>query len=219
MDDSNEKTANSADALEDLAEESPGDVEGALAAAGKTRDVHAEDALATVHSPDAVDAEDALASLASGESDEADEADEADEVSGEDRVEGPVEAGAAAYDLADATEPASGPVERRSRRSAQARSAALVHSVNFKKTMVPLLLVVGVLLLVLSAATAAMLLFPGGEGDPGALGRHGPALILASCPLAAILLAGAWMFHLEVRRAERKEPSPSGREPDERRPA
>ena len=95
--------------------------------------------------------------------------------------------------------------ERRARQAVQQQRMAQAHGLQFKKTMIPLLIVVGVILLILSATTGIILLFTEEaalqEMDTSMLRRHGPALILASCPLALILLCGAWWLHLDIKRA------------------
>jgi hypothetical protein len=71
---------------------------------------------------------------------------------------------------------------------------------GFHKLMVPLLLSVGGLLLVLSALTLVKLLLPGGSGR-GPLETYGWWLVLAACPLAAVLVLTAWLLHRGGRRA------------------
>lgn len=91
--------------------------------------------------------------------------------------------------------------------SAQKRGRQ-AHGVQFRKTMVPILLITGLLLFVLGGIVAAML------GDQGVAGDYyyenkmeDPAfqkiLVWVAFPLGAMLLAGAWFFHVEAKRAEK----------------
>ncbi len=84
----------------------------------------------------------------------------------------------------------------------RARSATIggdetrASSAAYKRTMIPLLLVVGGLLILVGALSAWMLLR---QVDTGG---HSAALVLVtlvSFPLAALLVFGAWWFHRDVR--------------------
>ena len=80
----------------------------------------------------------------------------------------------------------------------------------YKKTMIPLLAVVGVLLLGFSLFTLMALM-----GDPGdrtalaptgsSMRAYGKYFILAALPLGAALLLGAWLFHVDVKNTEARE--------------
>ena len=97
------------------------------------------------------------------------------------------------------------PLQRRAHHEMVQKSMAHAHALSLKKTLIPLLLTVGVLLLVLSAATIAMLLSSSTSTEPlesSMLRKYGPTLILISCPLAAVLLGGAWLFYVEIRRTK-----------------
>jgi len=81
-----------------------------------------------------------------------------------------------------------------------------VHTHAYKRTMIPLLLVVGLLLIALSVLTLFLLI--GQRNDPESLAdgmtylqAYGKYFILAALPMGAILLAGAWMFYLDVRKS------------------
>ncbi len=77
-------------------------------------------------------------------------------------------------------------------RQAQAQYA------HYKRTMIPLLIVVGALLLVVGVCSAALLVHNRSRGG----GSHDTALALVtivSFPLAGILALGAWWFHKELR--------------------
>ena len=153
------------------------------------------DAIAVAEARESGDVGDALASLASGEnmgSDRADdEAPDADD---------PAEAFAFAADEHIHVDPA----RIREVRKQQNRRAAAVHSTSFKKTMIPMLLVVGVLLLGIGVITGAM------KGDPKApsatmMDRYGTPMMAASLLLGLVLVAGAVLFHLDVRRTQEQE--------------
>jgi len=71
---------------------------------------------------------------------------------------------------------------------------------HLPKVMVPLLAVVGILLLVLSAAALVLLLVARPDNlDVSLLRKYGPMLVLVSCPLAAVLLGGSWWLHRQIR--------------------
>lgn len=94
------------------------------------------------------------------------------------------------------------PQQRQAARMARRQHTALVHGAQFKKTMVPLLLAVGVLLLVLSGITVFILLSSrAGQMQGAMLNEYGPTVVMVACPLAAVLLAGAWWFHREAGQA------------------
>jgi hypothetical protein len=85
------------------------------------------------------------------------------------------------------------------------RKAAFVHSHTYKGFLVPLLLVFGILLLIISVLSVVFCApAPGPDGEPVRgfylLPPEGKWLALIAGPLALILLAGAWMFHQEVRK-------------------
>ena len=90
-------------------------------------------------------------------------------------------------------------------REQRKRMADRADDLSFRKTMVPLLLAVGVLLLGISGLTAAMTA-GGDENVPveerSALEEYGPLLIWAGLPLGLVLVGGAVIFHMEVRRLE-----------------
>lgn len=86
------------------------------------------------------------------------------------------------------------------------------HAYQFKKTMIPLLIVVSVVLLIMG--TVAVFL-PGGDAvtDRGGadaapsmspVQKYRPWLILSAFVVGPILLLGAWMFYLDVRRSDRE---------------
>lgn len=76
----------------------------------------------------------------------------------------------------------------------------------FKQTMIPLLLVVGGVLILLSIITVFML--AGDSSDENAIAAEGSYMrtygkffIFASLPIGAILIMGAWMFFLDTRKS------------------
>jgi len=73
--------------------------------------------------------------------------------------------------------------------------------------MIPLLVVVGVILLILSVVTLVVLI-GGRSGDEGyaaaptGLQAYGRYFVVVALPLGAILLMGAWLFYVEVKKAD-----------------
>lgn len=91
-----------------------------------------------------------------------------------------------------------------SRRSAMLQAnARKMHKTAFKQTMIPLLLVVGGLLILMSVVTIIMLSGYSGD-DFGYLQKYGKLFIIVSLPIGAILIMGAWIFFLDVRKSSRK---------------
>jgi hypothetical protein len=84
-----------------------------------------------------------------------------------------------------------------------------VHSQAYKRTMIPLLLVVGILLIALSLVTL-LALISGPEGPDSFVAEgtylhaYGKYFILMALPLGAVLLMGAWLFYIDVKRSEAK---------------
>jgi len=196
-----------ADALDAIAAgqaEAPVD---AIEAAEGRQDDQAEDALGAmaagqVEAPvDAIEAaearqdgqaEDALASLASGEP-------AGQEPQGQDRRD-PAEE----FDFAEGEHIHVDPERARASRKQHQRLADNAQSLSFKKTMTPLLLVVGVLLLAISGITGAL------KGDPDAvdatmMDKYGTPMMLAALLLGLVLLAGAVLYHMEIRRAQNQD--------------
>jgi len=98
---------------------------------------------------------------------------------------------------------------RKARASALKKQSRHVHAEQFKRIMVPMLTVTGILLLVLGSVVAAM-----NRGEQLPSGGQGflyertvqKALVIAAFPLGAILLVGAWFFRTDLKRAgNRKE--------------
>ncbi len=92
-------------------------------------------------------------------------------------------------------------------RSAKLRAnTRVMHGHAFKQTMIPLLLVVGGLLILLSIIT--MLILAGDSADQDAIGAegsptrtYGKFFIIAALPIGAILVMGAWMFFLDTKKS------------------
>ncbi len=76
------------------------------------------------------------------------------------------------------------------------------HAEQFKRTMIPLLLVVGAMLLLISIATVMMMQSHRSENGPF-MGGFGWPMAVGSFLLAAILMLGAWMFHNEIQKTQR----------------
>lgn len=95
---------------------------------------------------------------------------------------------------------------RKARASAMQKQRARVHAEQFKRMMVPILLVTGILLLLLGGIVAYMMR----QGDPdmytgtGILNDPGfkKIMVMTSFPIGAILLVGAWMFRADLKRGE-----------------
>ena len=94
---------------------------------------------------------------------------------------------------------------RKSRANAMQKQRAQVHAEQFKRMMVPILLVTGILLLFLGGVVMFMMR---GATDAytGAGMLNNPALkrimVITSFPLGAILMVGAWLFRADVKRGE-----------------
>ncbi len=115
---------------------------------------------------------------------------------------------------APATPPATVPVvgsaavsgARRARASTLQRQRSRVHAEQFKRMMVPILMVTGIILLILGGIVTFMMK----QGDPdlytgtGLLNDPGfkRIMVITSFPLGAILLIGAWLFRADLKRAE-----------------
>ena len=92
-------------------------------------------------------------------------------------------------------------------RSAKLRAnTRVMHGHAFRQTMIPLLLVVGGVLILLSIIT--MLILAGDSADENAIGAEGTYMrtygkffIIASLLIGAILIMGAWMFFLDTRKS------------------
>ncbi len=209
----------SAGALADLAGEGAEASASALDAMAAGLQAAPPDAIVAAEAKEqAADAEDALASLASGEvvvdDDEPAEADDEPEAPEFDFAEG--EGIHVEPERLKAVREQQR-VQRRQWRQQRQKHADRTDSLSFKKTMIPLLLAVGVLLLLISGVTAAMTI---GKDVPAesrtALQDYAVPLIVASLLIGLILIGGAVMFHLEIRRIqERQSPSPEPTERDE----
>ncbi|MBS3734761.1 MAG: hypothetical protein KGY99_07520 [Phycisphaerae bacterium] len=98
-------------------------------------------------------------------------------------------------------EPLAGfPARRESAAQRQARNetvrskATKAHAHQYRRFMIPLLLVVGIMLFILGVIVAI---------TGGASGGVGTTIaVVVSFPVSAILVFGAWYFHREVTRAE-----------------
>lgn len=82
----------------------------------------------------------------------------------------------------------------------------LAHAHQYKKIMIPLLLVVGGMLLLICVATAIMVVRYGGKeaAQPSAMVQSAPWFIPCAGLLGAVLLLGAWMFHRDTSKADKK---------------
>ena len=95
---------------------------------------------------------------------------------------------------------------RKVRASALQKQRSRVHAEQFKRMMVPILVVTGILLL----ALGGIMMFMMRQGDAydytGAGMLHDPGfkriMVITSFPLGAILLVGAWLFRMDLKRGE-----------------
>jgi len=85
---------------------------------------------------------------------------------------------------------------RRERTAALEHQSRSVHAKQFKQTMIPLLVVVGLMLFVLGAVTG-YLVVKGTIAKPLAKWAA-----IGAFPVGAILLLGAWLFRLDLKAAE-----------------
>jgi hypothetical protein len=99
------------------------------------------------------------------------------------------------------------PVFSAPQRSARLRAnTRVMHGHAFKQTMIPLLLVVGGVLILLSMITMVILAGDSSNIDAMAaegtyMRTYGKFFIIASLPIGAILIMGAWMFFLDTRKS------------------
>jgi|GEM_PF-2350776 len=95
---------------------------------------------------------------------------------------------------------------RKARASTLQRQRARVHAEQFKRMMVPILLVTGILLLVLGGIVAYMMRQGDADLYTGTGILHDPGfkkiMVITSFPLGAILMIGAWIFRADLKRAE-----------------
>lgn len=101
-----------------------------------------------------------------------------------------------------ASAPANLAMNRREQAARHSRLQQRAHACQYKKTMIPVLLVVSAMLWVVGVlsvllASGVEMFGAGGEQDAGRFAAIG----WYSIPLAAILLAGVWLFHRDVKRS------------------
>jgi len=94
--------------------------------------------------------------------------------------------------------------DKKLRQAAYHARSTRADSEQYKRTMIPLLVIVGGLLVLAGFGTLAMLIQQkrGGcvLGEGNLLLRYGAWFIVAAWILGAILFVGAWMFHRELSR-------------------
>ena len=112
-------------------------------------------------------------------------------------------AGAAAEALGGFAAPAAGRAGRYARLHAATHRA---HAHQYKRTMVPVLIIVGAMLLVCAIFT--ILVLAGDSSDPSSMAaegtyfrEYGHLFVVVALPMGAILLLGAWLFHVEARKS------------------
>lgn len=97
------------------------------------------------------------------------------------------------------TSPAAAAEARRARQAKLKRAAAANTALHFKKTLTPLLLVAGILLILMGGAVLLMV----GDRSAGGLSSGAiKALCFSAFPLGALLIAGAWWMHRDTRSTE-----------------
>jgi hypothetical protein len=176
------------------------------------------DALDALASKDQVDGHtDALSALAEGKDLTVDEPADAPEA-GEAAVTGDVVPTElvdqpAAEALAAGVPPIQvDPVARKIQEEKFRRQSLIAQHHQLKKFMIPLLLTVAVLLFVCGGLLVALMSTQGENGGKLAITHgllnhpFGRFLVFASFPVGAILLLGAWVFHQDVRRMEKRQP-------------
>ena len=95
---------------------------------------------------------------------------------------------------------------RKSRASALQKQRSQVHAEQFKRMMVPILLVTGILLLLLGGIVMFMMREAPVDAYTGSGLLNDPGLkrimVITSFPLGAILMVGAWLFRADIKRGE-----------------
>jgi hypothetical protein len=94
---------------------------------------------------------------------------------------------------------------RRSRANALQKQQSQVHAEQFKRMMVPILMITGILLVLLGAIVMFMVKGePAGYTGTGLLNNSSlkRIMVITSFPLGAILMVGAWLFRADIKRGE-----------------
>ena len=95
---------------------------------------------------------------------------------------------------------------RKARASTLQKQRARVHAEQFKRMMVPILVVTGILLLALGGIVTVMMRQVDADMYTGAGLLQDPGfkriMVFTAFPLGAILLIGAWLFRADLKRAE-----------------
>jgi len=94
---------------------------------------------------------------------------------------------------------------RKVRVSALQKQRSRVHAEQFKRMMVPILVITGILLIALGSIVAVMMrqddlgyIAPGMFNDP----VFKRIMVIAAFQLGAIMLVGAWLFRMDLKRGE-----------------
>ena len=88
---------------------------------------------------------------------------------------------------------------RRARSADLAAMHARAHAHTYKKTMIPFLLVVAVLLVVVGFISSGMVL-PAAMSENERANPWMTMIALVSFPMAGVLLVGAWLFYRDVKK-------------------
>ena len=95
---------------------------------------------------------------------------------------------------------------RRKRSGSMKKQRARAQSEQFKRMMVPILLVTGVILLALGGLVAYLMSQGAGDAYTGSGAMDDPGMkrimVFAAFPLGAIMLIGAWFFHMDIKRSD-----------------
>jgi hypothetical protein len=94
---------------------------------------------------------------------------------------------------------------RKSRANTLQKQRSQVHAEQFKRMMVPILMITGILLVLLGAIVMFMVKgAPAGYSGTGLLNspRLKQIMVVTSFPLGAILMVGAWLFRADIKRGE-----------------
>lgn len=124
--------------------------------------------------------------------------------------------------------PGSGPAaaeQKRVRSLQMEQRSRRVHAYQFKRMTIPVLIMVGAIVLLMGVATLVLVPsdptvpdpVPGAvEAPKGSMvpSRYRPWLILSSFVVGPILLLGAWMFYMDVRRSDQREAAQRARMAD-----
>jgi len=162
---------------------------------------------------DQADRIDALAAMASGKDIAHDGFNAVEHIADEKGVSGAADALAAQTGSAEPRAAVASVPRPSSSGARKARAATLhknrsrAHAEQFKRMMVPILLITGVLLLMLGGVVAWMMRDVPADAYTGEGVLNNPAvkriMVITAFPLGGILMIGAWLFRSDLKRAEK----------------